>query len=147
MKLLEAQRFDVNEPLGERWDEILGWMTRWTAGKLAKELHLPEAIAADLANLVQRRNLVAHDAWLAYLNDKERQAEQDTAGAWTAWLDEQARYLGLAYDALIALTVFERSRDEFEESGVGLDMQGKDAVPVWRHSLPEPVSKANPPTV
>jgi hypothetical protein len=60
MKVLEAQRFDVNEPLEERWDEILGWMTRWTAGKLAKELHLPEAIAAgfgSIASTMLRRTL------------------------------------------------------------------------------------------
>jgi hypothetical protein len=151
MKLLEAQRFNVNEPLEERWDEILGWMTRWTAGRLAKELHLPEAIAADLANLVRRRNLVAHDAWLAYLSDKKRHGGQDTAGAYIVWLDEQARYLGLAYDALIVLTTFERYGDEFAESGIDLDMdldmKGKGALPVWRHSVKEPVPKADVPAV
>jgi hypothetical protein len=57
MKLLEAQRFDVDQPLEERWNEILGWLTKWTAGKAAKKLHLPEPIAADLLNIVRRRNV------------------------------------------------------------------------------------------
>jgi hypothetical protein len=108
-------------------------------------VHLPEAIAADLANLVHRRNRVAHDAWLAYLSDKENHADQDVAEAWTVWADEQARCLGLAYDALVAITTIERYGDEFAESGIDLDVKGDDAVPVWRYSLPDPVTKADPP--
>jgi hypothetical protein len=36
---------------------------------------------------------------------------------------------------------------EFERAGIPMEMRGKDAVPVWRHSLPDPVGKADAPKV
>jgi hypothetical protein len=140
LKLLEVQRHDLDIPLKERWPEILEWLNKWTAGKAAKELHLPEAIAGDLVNLVRCRNVVTHHAWLYYLAHKERHGGQKTADEYTGWLDEQARYLGLAYDALMALV-------EFGRAGVPMDLKGEDAVPVWRYWLAEPVALADVPKV
>jgi hypothetical protein len=138
LKLLEVQRHDLDLPLEERWPEVQKWLTSWTAGKAARELHLAEAIAADLVNVVKRRNFVTHHAWLFYLAYKERHGGGRAATAYIEWLDEQARYLGLAYDGLMALTEMGRAK-------LRLDLEGDEALPVWRYSVTEPVPKADAP--
>src|SRR5215212_8695481 len=60
LKLLEAQRFDADVAVEERWPTILAWLTRLTAGKAARMLCVPEPLAADLSALVKRRDFVVH---------------------------------------------------------------------------------------
>src|SRR5262245_18324975 len=108
MRLLEVQRFGLEQRTEERWDEILGWLTSWSAGRIARELHLPSAIAADLDQIVDRRNRVVHNAWPLYFAHKRLRGGQQAAETYSDWLNEQARYLGLAHDALAALTAMRR---------------------------------------
>jgi hypothetical protein len=139
-KLLEVQQHDLNVPLEDRWPEILEWMTKWTAGRAAKELQLPEEVASDLVNLVAGRNQVVHNAWLIYVANKDLPGRDKAADESTAWLDEQARRLGLAHDALMALV-------DFGRAGLPMDLTGEEAVPTWRHFLTEPVGEVDPPKV
>jgi hypothetical protein len=93
VKLLEAQHYDVERPLDERWDEISGWL-KLTAGRLAGKLGVPSSVAQDLRALVQRRNRVAHESWTDYVTARGAAQGDAAAEDWAQWLATQAALLG-----------------------------------------------------
>jgi hypothetical protein len=95
LKLLEAQEHDLAAPLDERWPEVERWLTEWPAGRIANELQLSDGVAADLKEVVDRRNLVAHHAWRFYFTARERHGDP-AVDAYCAWLDEQTAVFGRA---------------------------------------------------
>lgn len=135
LKLLESQRHELEMPFADRWLEIERWLTKWPAGRIAHELHVPEAVAADLTAIVARRNLVAHHAWRFYLAGREKRGDRAVA-AHAAWLDEQAAAMGRAYNGIMALVAKTREEGQADEDGV---------LAVWRRHVHEPVSHPQPP--
>ena len=134
LKLLEAQRHDLEIPLEDRWAEIQTWLTKKTAGVAARDLKLPETVAADLKVVVAARNVVAHHVWRFYLAARERQGP-DAAEVYVRWLDNQARILGTAYNATFALV--ERAR-----AGILRQEQVEQA---WRSHFEAPLTELAPP--
>lgn len=131
VKLLEAQRHDLDVPLSERWDEINGWLKN-TAGQLATLLGLPPSIAADLQILVKSRNVIAHESWTGYIAAREK-AQGDSASAdWQEWLTEQASVLGRAYNGVMRLA--QRTRDASPNR-----LHPAEAEHIWREHVPAPL--------
>jgi hypothetical protein len=73
--VVEAQRHDLAVPVDDRWSEIPPWLDL-TAGRAAKRLHVREEIAADLRQLVARRTVVAHKAWILYVGQREKYGDR-----------------------------------------------------------------------
>jgi hypothetical protein len=130
LKLVEAQRHDPAEPLDERWSEVETWLTKWTAGKISKELAVPEEIATDLRNAVARRNVVAHHAWRFYVGARAKRGDSAVA-EYSDWLDEEARIMGRAYGGL--LTIMHALK------GSTTPLATAAVLAIWREHLPTPV--------
>jgi hypothetical protein len=129
VRLLEAQRHDLAVPLDDRWDEISKWL-RLTAGQLKDHLRVPEVVAKDLKALVGRRNDVAHHAWVRYVAARGIQTTDTAPEDWVEWLAEQARLLGVAYNALVELTAMLRNDERVEDA---------DVESLWRRHVDRPV--------
>jgi hypothetical protein len=102
LKLVETQRHDPNEPLDDRWPEIETWLTKWTAGKIAREMHVPDEVAADLKTAAARRNVVAHHAWRYYISARGKRGDSAVAH-YCEWFDEEARMMGLAFNGVMTI--------------------------------------------
>jgi hypothetical protein len=133
LKLIEAQRHDVTVPLDDRWDDVKEWL-KLPAGRAAGELGVPAPVAADLRAIVERRNLVAHHAWRFYIAAREKRGEA-AADAHAAWLDDQARTMGFAYNGVMALV--QRTRRDANASDDAL-------VRLWRRSVRAPIPSSSP---
>jgi hypothetical protein len=132
LKLVETQRHDPAEPLDARWSEVETWLTKWTAGKVAREISVPEEIAADLITASQRRNVVAHHAWRFYIGARGKRGDAAVAD-YCDWLDEEARMMGHAYNGVMMI------RSALAASATPL---ATDAVlTLWRESVPEPIDE------
>jgi heme A synthase len=131
VKLLEAQQQDTRLPLDERWDEIATWLGL-TAGQLRGKLGVPGTVAIDLKHAVDRRNRVAHQAWMLYSLARDRQASADT---WAPWLADEAAMLAQVTHGLARLTELVRA---IRESGAEVDPAELERV--WRETVPEPVA-------
>jgi hypothetical protein len=104
VRLLEHQRQDVSLPLDDRWEEISGWLDL-PAGRLRKELGVPDALALDLEAAVGRRNRVAHSGWMLYSVAENR---PDSADLWVPWLHGEAVMLMQVRRGLAHLTTWLR---------------------------------------
>lgn len=135
LKLLEAQRHDVTAPLEDRWPEIEKWLTTKTAGSAARALKLPEVVAADLKAVVGVRNVVAHHAWRFYLATRERKGES-AASLYETWFDDQARIMGVGYNATMALVTEARKAS----------LDATEAERVWRSHFPTSPTQPEPPS-
>jgi len=129
LKLLEVQRHDLSVPLDERWTEIERWLTTFTAGRMAKELRVPEALAADLRAVVDRRNVVTHHSYRFYVARREKVGDR-AVEEYTDWFDEQAATLGYAYNGLMAIVSARRDDSATDDEAV---------LELWRESVPAPV--------
>jgi len=129
-KLLEVQRHDLRVPLDERWHEIKKWL-KLTAGQLRSELGLTSAISDDLRRLVDRRNQVVHQTWLAYQTSRGGTGGASAPADYVRWLEEQAELFGHAYNGLMALVEARRAHPSQAFADV--------AEATWREHVPEPL--------
>jgi hypothetical protein len=134
LKLLEAQRHDLRSPLEERWPEIQRWLTTKTAGEAARDLELPESVVLELMAVVKGRNIVAHHVWRFYLDARQRHGDRATE-TFNSWLDDQARIMGLAYNATMDLVTDARDGKLDEAT----------AEREWRSHFPDPLTPPKPP--
>jgi hypothetical protein len=134
VKVIEAQRHDLAVPVDDRWAEIEGWL-ELPAGRAAKRLHVPEEIAADLKQLVGRRNIVAHKGWVFYIGQREKYGD-GAIEAYAAWLDEQAKAFGYAYNVLMAIMTLLRERS---------DVSPDEMLEIWRGRFPTPLGAVEVP--
>jgi hypothetical protein len=127
LKLVEVQRHDTTVPLDERWPEVEKWLTKWTAGTIARELSVPDEMAADVKEAVARRNVVAHQSYTFYFVAREKRGDR-AVEEYRNWLDEQARVLGRAYNGLIrVLNALKGSPTPLPTSAV---------FEIWREDVP-----------
>jgi hypothetical protein len=130
VKLLEVQRQDLSLPLDDRWAEIETWLGM-TAGRLQRLLGVPDAVAADVAAAIGRRNRVAHHAWINYSVGTDSRASADT---WAPWLEDEAAMLQQVVHGIARL----RDRvEQLRKGGEGVD--DAKLVGVWREYVPEPI--------
>lgn len=125
-KLLEVQRFDVSQPLDDRWDEVLGFIMA-SAGRNAQHLRIPEDVATDIEHLIGWRNEVVHRAWLNYIAAIDTPTGDSAPDLWAEFLQDQAAQLGRAYNGLMALV-------DLTSSAPALDDVAVSAA--WRSCLP-----------
>jgi hypothetical protein len=125
VKVIEAQRHDLTVPVDDRWSEIEGWL-ELPAGRAAKRLHLHEEITADLKQLVERRNVVAHKAWVLYFGQREKYGDR-AIQVYAEWLERQAQALGYAYNALMEIMTLLHER---------YDLSGDEMLEIWRRHFP-----------
>jgi hypothetical protein len=131
VKLLEALRQDLSQPLDDRWDEISEWLDL-PAGRIKRRLGLPEAVAEDLHATIGRRNRVAHEAWLLYSLASDREASAET---WAPWLDDEAAMFGEVTRGVALLAEFVR---EARAEGREVDAAGLERK--WREDVPQPIA-------
>jgi hypothetical protein len=136
LKLVEAQRNNLSVPLDDRWAEIQAWLTKWTAGRAADELRVPEEIASDLRAVVGGRNHVVHRAWWFYVGWRAKVGERAVA-AYTEWLVEQAQLMGRAYNGV--MTILGRVREDANPP------EDAELVTLWRDCVPDPVKDVSVP--
>ena len=98
---------------------------------------MPEAIAADLAAVVERRNVVVHHSARFYISAQETRGDEVVA-EYMRWFDAQAAALGYGYNALINIVNAIRESPDAPPDDAAL-------MRIWREQLPEPVEASAPP--
>lgn len=136
LKLVETQRHDLAVPIDDRWAEVETWLTKWTAGKIAQEFHVPEEIAADLMTATKRRNVVAHHAWRFYIGARGKRGDA-AISHYSDWLDGEARMMGHAYNGVMTI------RNALAASATPLPTE--TVLGLWRESLPQPIAEGTIP--
>jgi len=84
----------------QTWEEREPHFRRWltmSAGAVARELHLPEDVAADLRELIKLRNRITHFWLIEYLSATQESEAVDlaieTLGAWGLTLNKASHRL------------------------------------------------------
>jgi hypothetical protein len=130
LKLVEAQRHDLAVPLDDRWDEIVKWLTKWTAGQAANELRVPKEIAADLHAIVGGRNHIVHRAWWLYIGRRAKVGDRAVT-EYTDWLVAQAQLMGHAYNGV--MTIHGRVTEDADSP------DDAALIALWRGCVPDEV--------
>ena len=136
LKLVETQRHDSAVPLDDRWPEIETWLTKWTAGKVARELSVPDEIAVDLITAANRRNVVAHHAWRYYITARGRRGDSAVAH-YCDWFDEEAQMMGFAFNGVMTIRA--------ALAASARPLAGAVVLGLWRQSVPDPIEEGTDP--
>jgi hypothetical protein len=135
LKMLEAQKHDLDVPLDQRWAEIWKWLKE-SAGTTSGRLRVPKPIRKDLSAVVEARNRVAHDSYRMYTTARGNRGDH-TVAEWGDWFATQTKKFGDAYNGVMSITMALREGELDDEGLIG----------VWRSWVRDPVEPMSFPPV
>ena len=137
LKLLEAQRFDLDADPNERWHEILHWLTKYTARRAANKLRVPEPMAADLGALVAGRDFLVHHAYRFYVSARGTRGDV-VVREYLDWFHSLSAALGYGYNGLMSIVAVLREPADSTPTD-------DEVMRLWREHVPDPVPGFVPP--
>jgi hypothetical protein len=127
---------------GQLFELALARLRNLQRQDLADPLRLPKVVADDVREVIARRELTLHHAWLLY--ERARTEARDDAieeaacaERWIGWLVDQSDVLGRAANGLDWLTRLVRQGGERFEAA--------QLERVWRCHVAGPLDRAEPP--
>ena len=137
LKLLEAQRFDLDADPDERWHQIFHWLTKYTARRAANKLRVPEEVAADLGRLVTGRDFLVHHSYRFYLSARGTRGDV-VVREYLDWFHGLSAALGYGYNGLLSIVAALQERTDSA-------LDDEALMRLWREHVPEPVPGFTPP--